>query len=88
MKEYREKFGHNPKGLCFALASLIAFYKKGTPDDTPELIEIIKNGSFREILSNDKIFGDDLSVFADAAEKHFKTIMEKPNSLWYSFLEE
>ena len=88
MKEYRKKFGHNPKGLCFALASLIAFYKKGAPDDTPELIEIIKNSSFREILSNDIIFGDDLSVFADDAEEHFKTIMKKPKSLWYSFLED
>ncbi|NLB15615.1 MAG: tagaturonate reductase [Clostridiales bacterium] len=88
MKEYREKFGHSPKGLCFALASLIAFYKKGTPDDSPELIEIIKNSSFREILSNDRIFGEDLSVFADDAEQHYRTIMEKPKSQWYSFIEE
>ncbi len=88
MKEYREKFGQNPKGLCFALASLVAFYKKGTPDDSPELIEIIKKGSFREILSDDKIFGEDLSAFADDAEHHYRIIMEKPKSQWYSFFEE
>jgi hypothetical protein len=29
-----------------------------------------------------------LSVFADDAEEHFKTIMKKPKSLWYSFLED
>ena len=88
MLEYREKFGKNPEGLCFSLAALIAFYKKGTPDDDPVLTERLKNGAFRELLKDEELFGQDISVFADDAEKHFDRLMNADKSTWFSFVNE
>jgi len=88
MLEYREKFGRNPEGLCFSLAALIAFYKKGTPDDDPVLTERMKNGAFRDLLKDEELFGQDISVFADDAEKHFDRLMNADRSTWFGFVEE
>ncbi len=87
MKEYREKFGKNPECLCFSLAALIAFYKKGTPEDDPELIGRIQKGEFRELLADESLFGEDLSVFAEDAKANFDRIMNEPRSAWFSFME-
>lgn len=87
MLEYREKFGKNPEGLCFSLAALIAFYKKGTPDDDPVLTERMKNGAFRDLLKDAELFGQDISVFADDAEKHFDRLMNADKSMWFDFVE-
>ena len=86
MLEYRDKFGKNPEGLCFSLAALIAFYKKGTPDDDPVLTERMKNGAFRDLLKDEELFGQDISVFADDAEKHFDRLMNADKSTWFSFV--
>ena len=88
MKEYREKFGKNPPCLTFALAALIAFYKKGTPDDDPAVTERMKTGEFRDLLRDASLFGEDISVFADDAEVHYNRIMSEPSSSWYSFVGE
>ena len=88
MKEYREKFGKNPPCLCFALAALVAFYQKGTPDDAPEITEKMQKGEFRTLLSDVSLFGEDLSVFADDAEVHYNRIMNEPPSEWYRFVQE
>lgn len=58
---YKEKFGKYPKNLIFAFAKLIEFYKKGTPNDAPEIIEFMKNASVEEILANESLWGKDLS---------------------------
>ena len=86
MKEYREMFGKNPPCLCFSLAALVAFYKKGTPDDDPAVTEKMKKETLREILSDEMLFREDLSVFYEDTEPHFRRIMEEPAETWYDFL--
>ncbi|MBR6406468.1 MAG: tagaturonate reductase [Lachnospiraceae bacterium] len=85
MLEYREKFGKNPPCLCFSLAALIAFYKKGTPDDDPEVTKKMREGEFRELLRDASLFGEDISVFADDAEVYYRRIMEEPKDRWFEF---
>ena len=58
---YKETFGKYPKNLIFAFAKLIEFYKKGTPNDAPEIMEFMKNASVEEILANESLWGKDLS---------------------------
>ncbi len=86
MLEYREKFGKNPEGLCFSLAALVAFYKKGTPDDDPVLTERMKSGAFRVLLRDEDLFGRDISVFADDGERHFDILMHGDKSSWFDFM--
>ena len=86
MLEYREKFGKNPPCLCFSLAALIAFYKKGTPDDDPEVTRKMREGEFRELLRDESLFGEDLSLFAEDAEVHYRKIMEEPKDRWFDFV--
>ena len=88
MKEYREKFGVNPPCLCFALAALVAFYKKGTPDDDPVVTEKMKNGEFTALLKDASLFGEDISVFADDAKPHYDRIMNEAPETWYRFVKE
>ena len=66
---YIEKTGKTPKNLVFSLAKLIEFYKKGTPNDAPEIIEFIKNKSVEEILANTDFWGEDLSFLSGEIEK-------------------
>lgn len=66
---YIEKTGKLPKNLIFSLAKLIEFYKKGTPNDAPEIIEFIKNKSLKEILANKDFWGEDLSFLNGEIEK-------------------
>ena len=88
MKEYRAMFGGNPPCLTFSLAALVAFYKKGTPDDDPAVMERMKTGGFRELLADQDLFGEDLTVFADDAEVHYRRIMEADSSEWFRFVGE
>ena len=67
--QYIEKTGKTPKNLVFSLAKLIEFYKKGTPNDAPEIIEFIKNKSVEEILANTDFWGEDLSFLSGEIEK-------------------
>ena len=58
---YKEKFGKYPKNLMFSFGKLIQFYKEGTPNDAPEIMEFMKNASVEEILANESFWGKDLS---------------------------
>lgn len=59
--QYREKFGKTPKHLLFSFAKLIEFYKLGTPDDAPEVMDYMKKATIAEILANKEYWGLDLS---------------------------
>ncbi|MBQ8441432.1 MAG: tagaturonate reductase, partial [Clostridia bacterium] len=63
--QYREKFGKNPKNLLFSFAKLIEFYKLGTPNDSPEIMEFMKAATIAEILSNKEYWGEDLSELTE-----------------------
>lgn len=59
--EYKKRFGEYPKRLVFALAKLIEFYKKGTPNDDSEVVAFMQKGTVAEILANESFWGCDLS---------------------------
>ena len=67
--QYIEKTGKKPKNLIFSLAKLIEFYKTGTPNDAPEVMEFMKEKSVEEILANTHLWGQDLSFLAGEIEK-------------------
>jgi tagaturonate reductase len=67
--EYIKRFGKTPKTLIFSLAKLIEFYKIGTPNDAPEIIEFIKTHTVREILANEEFFGRDISYLTEEVEE-------------------
>ena len=67
--EYIKRYGKTPETLVFSLAKLIEFYKNGTPNDAPEIIEFIKSHSVREILANKEFFGEDISFLTEEVEK-------------------
>lgn len=63
--EYKKRFGCNPKNLVFALAKLIAFYQKGTPNDDEAIIAFIRSHSVEEILANESFWGESLAFLSD-----------------------
>ena len=66
--EYVKRYGKTPTTLVFSLAKLIEFYKVGTPNDAPEVIEFIKNHTVEEILANTELFGTDISFLTKEVE--------------------
>ena len=67
---YVKKFGKTPKHLLFSFAKLIEFYKKGEPNDAPEIMEYMKNASIAEILSNVELWGEDLGALTAEVESY------------------
>lgn len=67
--EYERRFGKTPETLVFSLARLIEFYKVGTPNDAPEVIEYLREHSVDEILSNAALWGEDISHLAEEVKK-------------------
>lgn len=59
--EYKQQNGGYPKALTFSLSALIAFYKNDTPDDDRDIVAFMKAATPAEILSNEKLWGRDLS---------------------------
>lgn len=63
--EYKKRMGALPENLTLSLAKLIEFYKNGTPNDDPAVIEFMKKASVAEILANRELWGEDLSFLSD-----------------------
>ena len=72
--EYKEKNNTLPKCLTMALAYLIYFYKNGTPQDSPEIIETMKKDSIADILKNKELWQSDLTELNQTTEKYFEQI--------------
>ncbi len=68
--EYKNRFGSYPATLVFALAKLIEFYKLGTPNDLPEVMDFIKTHTVAEILANTSLWDTDLTVLTEEVSKH------------------
>ena len=66
--EYIKRYGKTPTTLVFSLAKLIEFYRVGTPNDAPEVVEYIKTHTVREILANTDLFGTDISFLTEEVE--------------------
>ena len=86
MMEYREQNGKNPTALTFSLAALIAFYKKGTPNDLPEVTGFMQRSDIKKILSSEKTWGEDISVFLPEVEECYKLISESPKEEWFKWV--
>ncbi len=72
--EYKEINGIYPKGLTMSLAYLIYFYKNDTPDDSAEIITILKNDSIADILKNTSLWQTDLSDMTDIITEYYGKI--------------
>lgn len=68
--EYVKRFDKLPQNLVFSLYCLIQFYKKGEPNDLPEVVEIMKNSSIKDILSNTKLWDTDISFLYSEVIKY------------------
>lgn len=65
VKDYIALYGTLPKELLFSLACLIYYYKKNRVCDSEYAVKFIKENSVKAILSNDRLWGDNLSAFTD-----------------------
>lgn len=70
--EYIRLFGKVPETLTFSFAKLIEFYKTGTPRDSEDVIEFMKNADVDEILENENFWGKDLTFLKKDVEKYTK----------------
>lgn len=68
--EYNKRFGKLPEALTFSLAKLIEFYRTDMTNDDPEVVAFMKTASVDEILSNTKLWGEDISFMADEVKKN------------------
>lgn len=61
--DYYDKYGKLPKRLCFSLAGLINFYKKGYGNDSECVMEFFKNAkcTVSDVLQNTDFWGMDLT---------------------------
>ncbi len=72
--EYRKANGKNPSNLVFSLAALIQFYKGDEANDSPDVMEFMKNASVAEILAKTEYWDEDLSFLLPDIEKHLEKI--------------
>lgn len=63
--EYEKSYGTLPKTLAFSLACLIEYYKANEPQDNEKTVCFIKENSIADILSNEELWGDDLSYMTE-----------------------
>lgn len=68
--EYIKRYEKMPETLLFAFAKLIDFYKTDMTSDDADVVEFMKSHSTSEILSNDKLWGADLTFLCAEVEKY------------------
>lgn len=68
--EYIKLFDKMPENLIFSFAQLIKFYRTDMVNDEKEIEEFMKNAAVDDILSNDKLWGNDLSCLCDEVKKY------------------
>lgn len=68
--EYIKRKGEMPKRLLFSFARLIEFYKTDMPNDDKDVMKFMKESDAKTILSNEKLWGEDLSYLSSEIEKY------------------
>ena len=70
--EYEKRFGKLPETLIFAFAKLIELYKTRPEfvNDDEYAAAYLKDNTVLDILKNEKLWGEDVSRFADEVEKY------------------
>ena len=74
--DYVEKENTIPKPLAFSLACLIEYYKTQTPQDNENVVAFIKNNDLLAILSNQQLWGHDLSCLYDVVYESIDKIQK------------
>lgn len=68
--EYIKRYNKMPQTLIFSFAKLLDFYKTDMTNDDAEVVEFMKTHGVKEILANDKLWGEDLSFLTQEVEKY------------------
>ena len=68
--EYIKRYNKMPNTLIFSFAKLIDFYKTDMTNDDKDVVEFMKSASVKEILSNEKLWGEDLSFLESEVLKY------------------
>ena len=72
--EYNEQNGRYPECLSLSLAYLIYFYKNDEPTDAEDIIEKMKKGTLEEILSDESLWGKDISDMYETISSYYEKI--------------
>ena len=67
--EYIKRYNKMPETLIFSFAKLIEFYKTDMTNDDKDVTEFMKTKSLDEILSNEALWGENLSYLKSEIEK-------------------
>ncbi len=59
--EFIKRYNKAPENLLFSFKKLIEFYKTDMPNDDEKIIKFMKEASISDILSNESLWGRDLS---------------------------
>ncbi len=59
-----------PENLIFSFAKLIEFYRTDMSNDDKEIMEFMKTASVKDILSNEKLWDEDLSYLESEVIKY------------------
>ena len=68
--EFEKRYTKLPEGLMFSFAKLIEFYKTDMTNDAADVCEFMKKSSVEEILSNENLWGENLSHLTKGVEKY------------------
>ena len=68
--EYIKKYYEAPKTLMLSFAKLIEFYRTSMPKDDPKVMEFMKTASLDQILSNEELWGQDLTFLSKELSKY------------------
>lgn len=70
IKEYIKRYNKMPENLIFSFAKLIEFYRTDMANDDAEIMSFMKTASIKEILSNTKLWDEDLSYLLQEVTKY------------------
>lgn len=70
IKEYIKRYNKMPENLIFSFAKLIEFYRTDMANDDAEIMSFMKTASIQEILSNIKLWDEDLSYLLQEVTKY------------------
>lgn len=68
--EYIKRYDKMPNTLIFSFAKLIDFYRTDMTNDSPEVVEFMKNATLEEILKNESLWDTDLSFLYSEVSKY------------------
>lgn len=70
IKEYIKRFGKAPEALMFSFAKLLEFYRTDMTNDDLKITEFMRTASTDDILSNECLWGEDLSYLSEEIKKY------------------